>query len=147
MSEPEHSEVGGSTSAEPRARPSGTAPWVFRAVPAVTFLVGLLLGGFVVGVGLDRGGSDPGEPGPTATTPEGTGPAPTSAATVVVPSACMDAADEIEAAITLIRDGVGAVRDFQPEELVRVLDELEELEARARDLAARCSAVEVDPSP
>ncbi len=127
-----------------RTKASGTAPWVFRVVPAVTFLVGLLLGGLVVGVGLDRGGPDSGEADPTSTSPDDNGPTPTSAATVVVPSACMQAADEVEAAITLIQDGVRAVRDFQAEELVRVLNDLEDLEARARDLAARCSAVQVN---
>ena len=127
-----------------RTKASGTAPWVFRVVPAVTFLVGLLLGGLVVGVGLDRGGPDSGEADPTSTSPDDNGPTPTSAATVVVPSACREAANQIEIAITVIQDGVGAVRDFQPDELVRVLDELEDLEARARDLAARCSAVQVN---
>ncbi len=144
MSEPERPAPSGPSSAETPHRQRGTAPWVFRVVPAVTFLVGLLLGGLVVGVGIVGAGSDPEVAGRPAEIPDGRGPTPTSAATVVVPSACREAANQIEIAITVIQDGVGAVRDFQPDELVRVLDELEDLEARARDLAARCSAVQVN---
>jgi len=111
------------------------------AVPAVTFVVGLVLGGVVIGVGVDGDEGSP-EADPSAT-PSGAAPTPTSDVTVVVPNACIEASETVTEAVDVIQDAVGAVRDFRPEELVDMLNELELLDARARDLARQCAEVEV----
>ena len=125
------------------SRSTSTPRWAV-AVPAVTFIVGLLLGGVVIGAGMGGGDSPESDAGPT--TP-GAGPTPTSDVNVVVPNACLEAAATVNEAMDLIQDGVGAVRDFRPEELVEMLNQLELLDARARDLAQQCSQVDVSRSP
>jgi hypothetical protein len=126
---------------------SSPSRWWFSAVPAVTFLVGLVLGGLVIGLGLSgEEGSTPGADS-TPTPTNGEQPTPTSDVTVVVPNACLEAADTVEQAMDLIRDGVGSVSEFQPEELGEVLDQLEDLDARARELARQCAEVDVSRSP
>ena len=126
------------------SRSSSTPRWAV-VVPAATFIVGLLLGGVVIGVGID---SDEGSPESDASpTTSGAGPTPTSDVTVVVPNACIEAAATVNEAMDLIQDGVGAVRDFRPEELVEMLNQLELLDARARDLAQQCAQVDVSRSP
>lgn len=123
-----------------------------RLLPALTFVVGLLLGGLVVGVGLDNGSTGSDEPGATPSTDASTDPQPgdtessPSDTTVRVPAACIEAAAMVEEALDLVRSGIAAVRDVQPDELISVLDELEALEPQARELARQCSAVEVSPS-
>ncbi len=121
-------------------------PWLAAAVPAATFVVGLILGGLVIGVGIVGETGDPdagGSPSPS----EGSQPTPTSDVTVVVPNACIEAADTVTEAMDLIQDGVSALRDFRPQELVELLDQLEDLDARARDLAQQCSEVDVSRAP
>lgn len=117
--------------------------WLASTVPALTFLIGVVLGGLVIGLAGDDGGEP--DAGPVAT--NGSEPTPTSDVTVVVPDACIEAAATVTEAVDLIRDGVGAVRDFRPQELVDLLDELEDLDARARDLALQCSEVGVSGAP
>jgi len=124
--------------------PDADRSWVVSAVPAITFVVGLVLGGLVIGVGID---GDGGNPAGTPTTAGGSQPTPTSDVTVVVPNACIQAAETVTEAMDLIREGVTAVRDFQPQELIELLDQLEDLDARGRDLAQQCSEVDVSRAP
>jgi len=121
-------------------RPSG---WWFAVVPALTLIVGLVLGGLIVGVAGDDPAADP-SPTDAPTTPEAS---PSGDVTVAVPQECVAAADTVQQATGLIRDGVAAVRDFRPEELIDLINELEDLEALAREQAAACSAVDVSQSP
>ena len=117
-----------------------TSPWWFRLLPAATFVVGLLLGGLVtwVGSGTDRLSSDDSGSDPTPTQASTPPPAePTSSA----PQACLDASDAVEEAVRLMRRGAAATRDFQPDRLVDVLNQLETLDPRLRALAERCSGV------
>jgi hypothetical protein len=111
--------------------------WVLTAVPAAAFVIGLVLGGSVVGVGL----SDNDPSAASETTPSPTAPEPTSTSdvTVVVPNACLEAARTIDEALELIRGGADSVRDFEPEELVQMLNELEDLDNRATALSQQCS--------
>lgn len=118
--------------------------WLPRALPAATFLVGLLTGGVFVAVAADPGGPASDSPGPGTAT-QSTSPAAASDTTVVVPAACSRAADAVSEAINLFREGAGSVRDFQPEELIRVLDDLETLDPKLQRLAMQCSQVEVSP--
>lgn len=94
--------------AEPRL-----GSWWFAVVPALTLLVGLVLGGLVVGVTVD------GEPeSRTASTPAPVDPSPTEDVAVVVPQECLEAAQTVQEATALIRDGASAIREFRPDELI-----------------------------
>ncbi len=120
-----------------------TTGWLLRALPALTFLVGLAVGGGFVWVGVDK--DDSASDRSTAETTEPTGTDTTPDTAVVVPAACSDAADAVTEAVELIREGASSVRDFQPEELIRVLDDLEALDPRLQALAKQCAAVDVSP--
>jgi len=117
-----------------------------RAVPAITFVVGLLLGALVVGVGLDGDGTAT-DGDSTETPTSGADPTPTDDVQVVVPQECLQAAQTVTEATNLIRSGVEAIRDFRPDELADLLDRLEDLDAEAQDQAAQCSQVDVSQTP
>lgn len=117
-------------------------------LPALTFLVGLGLGLVIM---LATGGSEPDVEAPTAedspsatASDEATG---TPDTVVTVPGACEDAARNISEATRLLDDVAASIRDFQPEQLVDLLDQLEQLDAETRQLAEDCSAVGVTSSP
>ncbi|HET7327085.1 MAG TPA: hypothetical protein VFJ14_07325 [Nocardioidaceae bacterium] len=116
-----------------------TSPWIFRLVPAATFVVGLVLGALVTWAGssdpLEFNGSEPAPTPTAASTP------PSAEPTQSPPAACLDAADAVEEAVRLMREAAAATRDFQPEKLVDVLNQLETLDPRLRGLAERCSGV------
>jgi hypothetical protein len=76
-------------------------------------------------------------------TPGASDPSPTEEVTVVVPQECLEAANTVRDATQLLRDGVDAVRDFRPDELVGLLDRLEGLDALAREQADSCSQANV----
>lgn len=120
----------------------GSAPW-WRSWavlgPVVALVVGLVLGGVIVGAG--ESVRSPGST-PTATVTETADPSPDDTS-ITIPQECLDAAETVEAATNVLRRGVAAVRDFRRQELVDLLNELEDLEAQARDEAATCSDVEV----
>ncbi|MDQ3094912.1 MAG: hypothetical protein M3Q82_02980 [Actinomycetota bacterium] len=120
-----------------------SAGWMLRALPAVTFLVGVVIGGLFVGVGLDGDDSDSSDSSQT-TPPDGS--ETTSGTAVVIPAACSQAAQAVTEAVGLIRDGAASVRNFQPEKLIEVLDQLEVLDPELQRLAAACAKVEVNPS-
>lgn len=113
--------------------------WVV-AVPAAAFLVGLGLGALVVGVAGDDEGS-------AAEATESPSASPGPATAVVVPDSCLEAAETVEEATGLIREGVGAIRSFEPDELIDLLDQLEDLDNLAREQAATCTASTVTDAP
>jgi hypothetical protein len=111
-------------------------------VPAAALLVGILLGALVVGVVGDN--DQPEDPSREPTSP----PTPTAAGTgVVVPDTCLETADTAEQMITTLRDGIGAIRQFQEDRIRALLDELEDLEARARRQAAACRDTSITDVP
>ena len=119
--------------------------WWFVVIPALTLIVGLVLGGLIVGV--TDVGSEP-EAQPTATSSPSPGdPSPSQDVTVVVPQECLEAAETVQDATELIRDGASAIRDFRPDELITLLDELEDLDAVAREQAATCEETDVSSTP
>lgn len=142
---------GGKTAANPSGR---TRPGWFVALPALTLVIGLVLGGLIAGVAIDGSPTDEGPTtDPTSTeSPTSTGspttdpdePAPTGNVEVVVPQACLEAADTVEEATKVLRDGVGAIENFDRQPLLDALNRLEDLEAKARAQANRCSEVEVN---
>ncbi len=124
---------------------AGPPAWVARLVPAATFLLGLAVGGLVVGVGLDGDGSPAAESETSAPSPADEESTP-SDLTVVVPAACEQAAESVREAAGLLRRAAESVRDFNPDELVAVLDELETVEPQVQELADRCAAVDINPT-
>lgn len=118
--------------------------WWPVVAPAAALVAGLLIGGVVVGVarGGDAGSAvrerSPSQSTPGATTSPSRGPT-----TVVVPSQCLEAADTVDRLTSLTREAVGAIRDFEPQQLRQMLDRLETLDADARKQAAACRDVKV----
>lgn len=111
--------------------------WWTVLVPAVALLIGLGLGGLVVSV---AGRSD--TQAPPTPTPSPAQPAP-SDVTVVVPHECLDAVDTAEQATQRIREGVSAIRDFKPDQVVTLLNDLEDLDTLAREQAKVCQQTDV----
>lgn len=139
------------------ATPGGrTRSGWFVVLPALALVIGLVLGGLIVGVALDGSPTDEGPSSdPTSTdspSPDPDGSTPTDDSggdaggdvEIVVPQECLDAADTVERATQVMRDGVGAIEDFDRQPLLDALNRLEDLEAQARAQADRCSQVEVN---
>lgn len=124
---------------QPDQQPTRRAARLSRLLPAGTFVVGALLGGLVVGVGLD-GGDDHGSNSPTTPT---SAPSPSNLTVQVPAAACQDAADAVRQAVRLLQQAAESVRDLQPDQLIDVLNELETLEPRIRELSRQCAAVDV----
>jgi hypothetical protein len=122
-----------------------TSWWPVLA-PAGMLLVGLLIGGVVVGV---AGGDTP-SAGPQPTHSPSVGEVTESpvsgATTVVVPNECLAAVDTVTDATEVIREGAGAIRDFQPKQLRSLLRKLEDLDQRARQQTQACRAVQAKQS-
>lgn len=119
-------------------------------IPAATFLVGLLIGGLLIGVGRSGGGSSgaAGQDGsgsssssdPSATTTSSATPGET---VVTVPAACQEATDKVAEATRLLRSTVEDVQNFKPDKIIDALNRLEDLDREIRPLLKECSRVEV----
>ncbi|WP_404390805.1 hypothetical protein [Humibacillus xanthopallidus] len=128
---------------EPPTRVVGARWWL---IPAVTFVIGLLLGGVVVGV-LRSGSVDvSGAASPSATA---TGPQPTSTgtglpatATVVVPAECVDVARDSQTLVELTEQAASAARDLDAGRLSDVVRQIDEAQATLRTHAEACRAVD-----
>jgi hypothetical protein len=132
----------------PVQRRGGAMFWV---VPTLTFVVGLLLGGLVVGMtGLGFGGDagdgtagpdGNGTPAATATTPGPTEPGPDR--TVTIPAECLEVADTAERALDLSREAAGALGQLDARRLQEIVDELQALEPELTALAGTCREADV----
>ncbi len=118
--------------------------WISLLLPAGTFLVGLALGGILVYAGTS-GGSDA-ESVPSESTSSGS-PSGGADTVVTVPAACDEAAAKVSEAYTLLRQAVSQVRDFQADQLVETLNQLEDVDGQTRPLVDECTAVSVTTSP
>ena len=115
-------------------------------VPAAALLLGFALGAALMGVGPRGPGRPPAAEVSAPVTPSTTiSDADESA--VVVPRACVRAAESVQEAATVLRAGVASLRDFHGRELVEALNNLEDLEMQAREQAAACTAADVVTSP
>ncbi len=153
------------TSTEPTSPPprsSGGA--LFFIVPAATFLVGLMLGAGLVWVA-QPGGSDGGEPEPSAAGPEASPDEPAEASPdaspdatasspgeegsqdVVLTGACVQAAEASSQLVARVRDAVDALANLDTRELGRILDDLERLDGEIRQDAAACRTVPATSTP
>lgn len=113
-----------------------------RLIPAGTFLLGLLIGALVM---LASRSDTPLADQPSKS-PSTTSPSP-GESVVTVPAACQKASDNIEQATSLLRTAVSSVKDFDPKELVRLLNQLEDLDNATRPLARECAQVKVTVGP
>ncbi|GAA5029553.1 hypothetical protein GCM10023258_26040 [Terrabacter aeriphilus] len=120
------------------------ARWWF--IPAITFLVGLLLGGVVIGV-LRPGtpdataGVSPSSSAPTSDAgPTGTRAA--STATVVVPAECLEVAQDSQSLVELTKEAAGAARDLDAGKLSEVVRQIDTAQTTLRTHADACRAVD-----
>lgn len=109
----------------------------FLLVPAITFLLGLVLGGVLIGVAdLGADGSDgTQEAAPAPTTASAT---PSDDVTVTVPRACLDVAERTEEVLDLVQRAAAAIGDLDARELGTIVDEMQTLEPEVRENAAAC---------
>lgn len=143
------SDPGGSSGAARERETVRPGPRRLLAIlPAITFVLGVVLGGVVVGA---EGGSDEPDtdetPSPTPT--QSTTPSPGDTA-VVVPQECLAVADTVDQLTQAVRDNLDAIREFRSQDIVEMLDRLEDLDQQAREQADACRDVQVDtvsPSP
>lgn len=117
----------------------------FILIPALTFIVGLLLGGVLVWVGADVVGDDQDEPAVTATaqpTESGAGADPGQAeptdVTMTVPGECIEAAEQAQEVLTLARQAADAIGELDAQRLRTLVDEMEQLEPAIRTSAGQC---------
>lgn len=117
----------------------------FLLVPAITFLLGLVLGGVLIGVAnLGPDGADgTGEAAPAPATSSAT---PTDDVTVTVPRPCVDVAERSEEVLDLVQRAAAAVGDLNARELGTIVDEMQALEPEVRENAAACQELATAPS-
>lgn len=139
--------MSGSQASDPR--PRGTGSTLFVLVPALTFLAGLLLGAALMWAGRpESGDSAPArQPEASATAPTPGTPSPGAEGDVVVPAACLRAADTAEQMLGLVREGAQALGDLDTRRLQALIDELEQLDAQLRSDAGDCRLRRLSPSP
>lgn len=120
--------------------PLGRQRWF---IPVITFVVGLLLGGLVIGA-LRSGDSGSTAPD-AATTPTGSASVPGSGstaspttATVVVPAECLKVSDDATAVNDLVRRAVTAARDLDASALSAVVREIDTAQTALRQHAEAC---------
>lgn len=129
--------------------------WISLLLPTATFVIGLALGGILVYANsgdtdnsgnAGSGGDATNAPASTASA-SGSSPSPTGDTVVTVPAACEQAAEKVSEAYTLLRQAVDQVRNFDADELVSTLNELEDVDAATRPLVDACTQVSVSSSP
>ena len=122
-------------------------------LPALTFLVGLLLGAAVIAASSsdgDDGGEEQAAPraAPTAPTAQ---PSPSGALTVRVPGPCLRLADEAEQAYALVEQGVAAARDLDARRLQELVDTVQREQSQVQTLVRQCreqsEGERVQPAP
>lgn len=121
--------------------------WMLSLLPVATFLIGVLLGGLIIGVGFDSDSDGADEAGSSASEEPSDVEPSAPDTTVTVPAACRKAAEQVDKAVGLLRDGAAAVRDFQPEKLTEILNELEDVDRRLRELSPQCTGVPTSDTP
>jgi len=118
-------------------------------IPAATFLVGLALGAVLVWVGQPEGpdGDTEAETSPSPDVTTGAPPRPETTDAILVPRACLRAAQAADDVVTLARDAVSALGDMDTARLEQILDEMERLDRQIREDAAQCRPETVPGSP
>lgn len=108
-------------------------------LPAATFLVGLALGAAMIWIAQpDEDGPEAGtdQPSPGATvsaSPESSG-----TGGIVIPEACLRAADAAEELVAIGREAVRALAELDAVRLQEVVDDIERLDRQVREDVADC---------
>ncbi len=136
--QPRRTDVPSSDPAPTPRRSGGARFWL---IPAVAFLLGVLLGAVVIGV---TKAGDTGNARPAAASSTTPSPSPSAGVsadrTVTVPASCLAAADRAEQALGVVSDGVRAIRNLDAAAVRRVLTRLDQLQPAVRKQADQCRA-------
>lgn len=141
----------GGTRATPPAAPAAApaAPEQRRwgwLVPAVTFLLGLVLGGIIIFAqqsGRDAASSGgAGTPTPTTATSVPSGTTSSPVAVVRVPAECLSVADDSKALVDVASSAVTAARDLDAAALADAVRRLDEAQKKVTASADTCRQVE-----
>jgi hypothetical protein len=127
-------------------RPGGSRWWL---IPALTFLVGLVLGGVVVGAMRGGNAGSTAEVAPSTSavpTPSASGTALPATATVVVPAECLQVAQDSQALVDLTSQAASAARDLDAGKLSDVVRQIDEAQTTLRTHAQACRAVDASLS-
>jgi hypothetical protein len=114
-------------------------PW-FWIVPALTFAVGLLLGGTVMATADDTADDD------IATVPRPVASAsaspvlPPGDRTITVPASCEQGLERARTALSTVGEAVEAARNLNSGRLQELLDQLQNAQQEVEQLAAQCRA-------
>ena len=113
-------------------------------IPVITFVVGLLLGGLVIGAlrSGDSGTTPLASASPTASATGTGGTAAPTTATVVVPAECLQVSDDAAVLNDLAKRAVTAARDLNAGELSAVVREIDTAQTALRKHADACRAVQ-----
>lgn len=120
---------------------SSTWTWL---LPVLTFLVGCVLGGVVVGAGAFDGDDETvASPSTTSSPTSGDAePSPTPNDLVItIPESCLQAAEAASEASQQFDDVVAAVRDLDARRLQEVVDSVQQAQPEAQRLAEQCRSV------
>lgn len=119
---------------------SGRSVWL---VPALTFLVGLVLGAVVIGVtrsgdgGSTASSTESGSSATASATPSAA-PSGRDGATIVVPGQCLKLADGTQSALDLVSKAAQAARDLNASQLNTVVRQLQDQQSQLQSLATAC---------
>ncbi len=144
---PGESGESGQSSPAPPGPKSRTMSWWYVVIPAVTFVLGLVLGGLVIGLGSDGDDEAAQEETDSASpTPGESDSGESGDTTVVVPRECIEAAETAQEATQLILDNLSAIKNFEGQRIIDLLDRLEELSTKTQELGQSCSGVDISTS-
>lgn len=119
---------------------TGRSTWL---IPALTFLVGLVLGAVVIGVtrsgdgGSTASSADSGSSATASATPSATAPT-RDGATIVVPGQCLELADGTQSALDLVTKAAQAARDLSASKLNTVVRQLQDQQSELQTLVTAC---------
>jgi len=111
-------------------------------LPAITFVLGVVFGGVMVGVAGRSEGSGA-DQAPVPTPSQRTSPS-TGDTLVALPQECLAVADTVDQLTQLVRDNLDAIREFRSHDIVEMLNRLEDLDQQARDQADACRDIQLD---
>ena len=117
---------------------SRVRPW-FWVVPALTFAVGLLLGGTVMATADDSADEATAAPRPV-TTATGSPAASSGDRTITVPASCEQGLQRARTALSTVGEAVEAARNLNSGRLQELLDRLQHAQQEVQALAEQCRA-------
>lgn len=128
---------------------AGGAPWL---VPALAFLVGVILGGVIIWVSTSssRSGSGLSTATPTVTasvTPSDGTSSPRAAATFSVPAQCLQVADDSKAVVELVNQSVAAARDLDASKLSGLVRQIQAAQQTLQANATSCRQAKANLPP